>query len=96
MTTPSLSEKNATITAKIERRVRWACVFALVALALIAFSLVVPRPLPVIVAMSVAQGIGTLSLLIFMQVVVRDVWLAMGSRISAARSSSPGQSSPPQ
>lgn len=97
MTMPNLLEKNAAMAAKIERRVRVACVLALIALALIAFSLVVPKPLPVIVAMSVAQGIGTLSFLIFLHVVARDLWIIMGNRISAARNSSPGESgSPPQ
>jgi hypothetical protein len=57
----------------IERRVRRACYLALVALALIVWSLLHPKPLPIIVAMSVAQGIGTLSLLMFIHAIVADV-----------------------
>jgi hypothetical protein len=57
----------------IERRVRRACYLALVALALIVWSLLHPKPLPVIVAMSVGQGIGTLSLLMFIHAIIADV-----------------------
>lgn len=76
----SSSEQTNSIDSRSERRVRIACGLALIALALIAFSLLVPKPLPVIVAMSVAQGIGTLSLLIFLSVVWRDVWEFMGGK----------------
>jgi len=44
-----------------------------VALGLIAWSLVDPRPLPVIVAMSVGQAIGTLSLLLFVGSILLDL-----------------------
>ena len=50
-----------------------ACVVALVALLLIAWSMVYPRPIPVIVAMSVAQVLGTISFGAFLVVVVRDL-----------------------
>jgi uncharacterized membrane protein YqhA len=50
-----------------------ACTLALVALALIVWSLLDPRPIPVILAMSVAQGLGTLSFAAFLFVVVRDL-----------------------
>jgi hypothetical protein len=50
-----------------------ACVLALVALALIVWSLLDPRPIPVILAMSVAQGLGTFSFGAFLLVVVRDL-----------------------
>lgn len=76
----SLAEETTPTDAKVERRLRIACMFALVALALIAFSLLVPKPLPVIVAMSVAQGIGTLSLLIFLHIVSKDVWKFMSGK----------------
>jgi hypothetical protein len=49
-----------------------ACWFALVALGLMIWSLFDPRPIPVIVAMSVGQVLGTLSLLSFAYVVVAD------------------------
>jgi hypothetical protein len=55
------------------RVLRVSCIVALVALGLIAWSLVDPRPIPVIVAMSVAQILGTLSFLAFLFVVVRDL-----------------------
>jgi hypothetical protein len=76
----SSSDQNNSGDPRIERRIRVACALALVALFLIAFSLFVPKPLPVIVAMSVAQGIGTLSLLLFLSVVWRDVWEFMGGK----------------
>jgi ABC-type nickel/cobalt efflux system permease component RcnA len=49
-----------------------ACSFALLALALIVWSLLDPRPIPVIVAMSVGQAIGV-SFAAFLFVVVTDV-----------------------
>jgi peptidoglycan/LPS O-acetylase OafA/YrhL len=56
-----------------ERAVRGACVLALVALGLMMWSLVDPRPIPVILAMSVAQALGTLSFATFLIVVVLDL-----------------------
>jgi hypothetical protein len=55
------------------RLLRAACVLALVALALIVWSLFDPMPIPVIVAMSVGQVVGTLSFLAFGFVVVADL-----------------------
>jgi hypothetical protein len=46
--------------------------FALVAVALMIWSLFDPRPVPVIVAMSIGQVVGTLSLLSFGYVIVAD------------------------
>lgn len=60
-------------TTLIERRVRRACYLALLALALMVWSQVRPEPLPVIVAMSVGQAIGTLSLAMFLFAVFTDL-----------------------
>jgi hypothetical protein len=49
-----------------------ACVLALLALGLMIWSLFDPRPIPVIVAMSIGQVLGTLSLLAFVYVVAAD------------------------
>ena len=57
----------------IERRVAFACVLALTALGLIAWSLVDAGPLPVIGAMTVGQLLGTLSLLFFLYAIVADL-----------------------
>jgi hypothetical protein len=50
-----------------------ACILALSALGLIVWSLLDPRPIPVIVAMSVGQVLGTLSFVAFLVVVVGDL-----------------------
>ncbi len=50
-----------------------ACVFSLVAVGLMVWSLFDPRPIPVVVAMSVGQVVGTLSLVAFLVVVVSDL-----------------------
>ena len=52
---------------------RAACVLALAALALMVWSVVDPRPLLVVGAMSVGQGLGTLSFGAFLWVVARDL-----------------------
>jgi hypothetical protein len=64
-----------------------ACVIALVALALIVWSIVDPRPVPVVISMSVAQGLGTLSLLVYLVVVLADLVRArvLGSGEGKAR-----------
>lgn len=56
-----------------ERVVRAACVLALVGLALMVWSVFDPTVWPVIVALSVGQVVGTLSLLLFVAVVARDL-----------------------
>jgi hypothetical protein len=65
---------------KHSRRVlAFACWCALLALSLMIWSLFDPRPIPVVVAMSVGQVLGTLSLLAFVYVVVAD-WRAQMAR----------------
>lgn len=54
----------------IERVVRLACIATLVSLVLMAWSVLDPSPLPVMVAMSVGQGIGTLALVFYLGAVV--------------------------
>lgn len=53
-----------------------ASVVCLVALALMTWSLFSPTVLAVMVAMSVGQGLGTLSLALFVWVVIADLWRA--------------------
>jgi hypothetical protein len=48
-----------------EKYVTLACALGLVAMALMCWSVLDPTPFPVIVAMSVGQAIGTLSLLCY-------------------------------
>ena len=62
------------------RLLRIAAILALVGLGLIVWSLLDPRPIPIMVAMSVAQGIGTLSFVIFLVVLLEDAWRANRKR----------------
>jgi hypothetical protein len=50
-----------------------ACILALFALGLIVWSLLDPRPIPVIVAMSLGQLLGTLSFVAYVIVVITDL-----------------------
>jgi hypothetical protein len=59
--------------ARVARVLRGACVLALVALALMIWSLCDPRPIPVVLAMSLGQVLGTVSLAAFLIVVVADL-----------------------
>ena len=60
------------IDKRNRRILEGASVTTLVALGLMVWAEAVPKPLPVIVAMTVAQGLGTLSLGAFFWVVVSD------------------------
>lgn len=55
-----------------EGLIRAACVLTLVALPMMVWSVLDPRVWPVLVALSVAQGIGTLAFAIYVFVVVRE------------------------
>jgi hypothetical protein len=57
-----------------------ACSLALVALGLMVWSLLEPTPTPVLVAMSVGQALGTVSLLLFLAVVAADMRAAQLER----------------
>lgn len=57
-----------------------ACIMTLVALALMIWSLFVPTVWPIMVAMSVAQGFGTLAFAMYGYVVFRDMRRRMISK----------------
>ena len=52
---------------------RASCVLTLIGLGLMAWSMLVPTPLPVMLAMSVGQGVGTLAFGLYLYVVIRDL-----------------------
>jgi hypothetical protein len=63
---------------------------ALVALVLMCWSLLDPRPLSIVVALSVGQATGTLSLVVFLVVVARDWRRAQrGETLSTSESNRP-------
>ena len=76
----------------MERRIRIACVSSLIALALMAWSMVDSQPIAVIIAMSVGQALGTLSLVLFLIVVIWDLRRA---RVLAPSSERAPGSKPP-
>ena len=51
----------------------WACVLGLIGLALMSWSLFDQGWIPVMMAMSVGQGIGTLSFALFLVIVIIDL-----------------------
>ena len=80
------------MTARLHERVlRAACVLALAALGLMAWSLFDPRVFPVMVAMSVGQVLGTASFAAFGWVVLAD----LRRRRRAARDAKGGESAQP-
>lgn len=52
---------------------RVSAVLTLIGLALMVWSMLQPTPLPVMLAMTVGQGFGTVALGLFLYVVIRDV-----------------------
>ena len=63
-----------------ERLMVVACVMALVGLALMLWSVFVPTVWPIMIAISAGQAIGTISFVVYLIVVARDVRLARALR----------------
>ena len=59
---------------------RISAVLTLIGLALMVWSMLVPTPLPVMLAMTVGQAIGSLAFGLYLYVVVRDVRRAWRER----------------
>lgn len=51
---------------------RFACILALLALAMMAYSVISPRPLPVILAMSVGHAVGGAAFAAYLLAVILD------------------------
>jgi hypothetical protein len=60
--------------------VRAAALLALVGLSFIAASILIPKPLAVVAGMTVGQGLGTLSLLLYL----RAIWVDRTERAERA------------
>ncbi len=65
-----------------DRLIRAAAVLAIVALPLMVWSVFNPTVWPILVALSLGQGLGTLSFLMFLVVVVREALFARAERRS--------------
>lgn len=65
------------------RAILAACVLGLVSLALMVWSVLDPRPIPVFVSMSVGQVLGTISLLMFLIAVLIDARIIRRARVTA-------------
>lgn len=61
------------LLADSQRLLRIAAVLTIVALALMVWSMADPTVWPLMIAMSVGQGLGTLSLVLYLFVVARDL-----------------------
>ncbi len=60
------------IDPRHNRMLRLAAGASIISLVLMVWSLLQPTPIPVVVAMSVGQAIGTLALVLFLYVIVAD------------------------
>jgi hypothetical protein len=61
---------------------RVAAYLALAGLGFMVWSLLDPRPIPIMAAMSLGQALGTLSFVIFLVVLIQDAWRANRKRKS--------------
>ena len=58
---------------RIDWRIKLAATLAVIGLALVCWGAIEPTPLPLIVAMSIAQGLCVISILLFLWVVLKDL-----------------------
>jgi len=63
------------VSPRSVRVLKVASVLALVALALMMWGVVDPRPLPVLVGLMIGQGLGTLSFILYLVVIAADLRL---------------------
>jgi hypothetical protein len=77
-----------------ERLLRVACILALVALPLMVWSLFDATVWPILIALSVGQGLGTLSFMLFLLAIARDLRLKR-KLVAAAEKEEPRSVPPP-
>jgi hypothetical protein len=78
--------------ARAQKVLRWSAVLTLAGLGLMLWSIAAPTALPVVLAMSAGQGLGTLAFALFVWVVVSDL---RGKREASPPTTSPPPASPP-
>jgi hypothetical protein len=61
------------VSTRRERALRLACVLALIGLALMVWSVLDPRPMPVLMGLTVGQAFGSGSFLLYLLVVAADL-----------------------
>ena len=76
-----------------EKILRVACVLGLVALPLMVWSIFDPTVWPVLVALSLGQAVGTVSFLLFLVVVARDLAVARRLRTDGVPQALPSETS---
>lgn len=74
-----------------QRLLRASAVLTLVALALMVWSMLAPTPLPIMLAMTVGQGIGTLAFGLYGFVIVQDLRRARRARRESQQTISTGE-----
>jgi hypothetical protein len=72
-----------------DEAIRVACVLGLLALPLMVWSLVDPTVWPVLIALSLGQALGTLSFVLYLAVVARDLGVARRLRRQAEAKPAP-------
>lgn len=73
--------------ARAHKVLRWSALLTVAGLGFMLWSIAVPTALPVVLAMSAGQGLGTLAFALFVWVVVSD--LRSGRRREAATAADP-------
>ena len=81
--------KSTLLSQSVRQLSRFAAMLALAGLAIIAYSILSPRPLPVILAMSVGQMLGTAAFLCYLLAVILDV-ARSGRRVDSIAPKSTG------
>lgn len=71
--------------SRVQTTLRWSALLTAAGLALMLWSIFEPRALPVVLAMSVGQGLGTLAFGLFGWVVISDVRTARRLAASSAK-----------
>ena len=74
------------------RALRWAAVFGLLSLTLMVWGVIDPRPISLVIAMSVGQLLGTLAFGVFVLVVLTDLRKARVLSDTAPEASDPPSS----
>jgi len=74
----------ARLFADLHRPLRLSAALTTVGLILMVWSLAVPRPLPIMLAFTAGQGIGTLAFALYLAVIVIDIRRRMVERRDAA------------